>query len=80
MVVFLLQGYLSSGSEALLKTLAISGPIALVDCAIKAALLHYGVSLFLYWYVMVWGNAHHVPVDTLLVQIKHTHAGTHVHI
>ena len=69
-VVFLLQGYLTSGSEvltgwpcihtytfyyihflhtqALLRTLALSGPIALADCAIKAALLHAGVPLFLY--------------------------------
>lgn len=85
-VVFLLQGYLTSGSEvapfdvvqlhapcclrhthtlfspswhlphtrhrqALLRTLALSGPIALADCAIKAALLHAGVPLFLYGYV-----------------------------
>lgn len=48
-VVFLLQGYLTSGREALVRTLWISGSVALVDAIIKLVYI-YGlhIPLFLY--------------------------------
>ena len=48
MVVFLSQGYVTSGQEALLRTIWISGGAAILDLLLKAILIYgCGIQLFL---------------------------------
>jgi hypothetical protein len=48
-VTFLSQGYIATGKEALIRTLCISGAVALVDSIVKICLIYgYGTSLFMY--------------------------------
>lgn len=47
-VVFLLQGYMTSGREALVRTLWVSGSVAFVDTVVKLLVIRAGVPLFMY--------------------------------
>jgi Predicted membrane protein len=52
-VVFLLQGYLTSGREALVRTLRVSGLFALGDTLVKIVYIYgFHVPLFAFGYVL----------------------------
>lgn len=85
-VTFLSQGYIATGKEALIRTLVISGAVALVDAIVKICLIFgYGTSLFLYhdpleedmsWAKWGFWAAHHllyVSIYAFILVLPHTH-------